>query len=307
MSKKVRRIDFNPDEFLTGVFGKMNAAQAGIYWTICAYIYSDGGPVKEDAEFIDTLARGLKVRRPDVVKAIDFLCGMAKPKLMREVREDGTWLMQKRAEKELKAARSRIEGNTKPERTEPKDQQNQTGTAEEENFTEAGTALPTTTTTTNTNDSYASGVGNGASDTGQVGSISSTPLDRLCIEDFDAILVEVFGPEQARLCPNGLDLITARAWLEQGVERQTWQAVFRARQLQRKTSGMAPINALTYFNGARGQPGPGAMIEAHLLANRSTTAVATHHGGSARHDRGGRPGNGFVQILQDMTGDRHDQ
>jgi uncharacterized protein YdaU (DUF1376 family) len=292
---KVRRVDFNPDEFLAGVFGLMNPHQFSTWWLVCTYCYSEGRAIKEDDHLHDKIARAVKMRRPDVARAIDFLVSI--DKLQREQREGATWLSQKRVEKELKAARKRIEGPakppegpSKPTRTELKYQQNQATISDTPEIVSEAPASLTISTNTTTIDNYSTGAG------------PLSPLDLTCIQDFDAILIEVFGPEQARLCPNALDLITARGWIEQGVQRSTWQAVFRARQLQRKTGGLAPINALTYFNGQRGQPGPGAMLEAHQFATRPAPAAPTHFGGATRHDRTAAPArNGFVQVLQGMT------
>jgi uncharacterized protein YdaU (DUF1376 family) len=44
---KVRYVDFSPDEFIAGVVG-MKAEEIGVYWTICALIYSTGGSIQFD-------------------------------------------------------------------------------------------------------------------------------------------------------------------------------------------------------------------------------------------------------------------
>lgn len=117
---KVRRIDFHPDDFITGIFGRLSAAEVGVYWTVCTYIYAEGGPVDEDH---DMLARCLKLRRPQVKTILDSL--VAAGKLQRTVIEGVTKLTQKRAQDELNAARKRIETNRNNARGGQNDEENQ--------------------------------------------------------------------------------------------------------------------------------------------------------------------------------------
>lgn len=46
---KVRHVDFYPDEWLAGA-ATLKAAERGCYITICALIYSNGGPIDDDIE-----------------------------------------------------------------------------------------------------------------------------------------------------------------------------------------------------------------------------------------------------------------
>ncbi|WP_341893758.1 hypothetical protein [Ferrovibrio terrae] len=274
---KVRRIDFNPDEFLAGVFGLFNPTQFAAWWLVCTYCYSEGRPIREDDRLYDKIARAVKMRRPDVIKAIEYAVSIEK--LQRTVDEHGVWLSQKRVEKELKAARKRIEGPSKPTRTELKDQCIQREDEEGTEIPVAAPALPTTTTNTNTiNNAESAGI----------------PLDRLAIEDFDSIRVEVFGPEQARAYPNSLDLVTARRWIEQGVQRTTWMAVFRAKQLQRRAGAQRPIDTMNYFDQA--------ILDAHGAASRPFQPMAAAGGSTMRHDRTGRGAeNGFAVIIREAN------
>lgn len=45
---KVRRIDFYPDEYVAGVAAKLSAVDQGVYWMVCALVYSRGGPIDDD-------------------------------------------------------------------------------------------------------------------------------------------------------------------------------------------------------------------------------------------------------------------
>jgi uncharacterized protein YdaU (DUF1376 family) len=102
---KVRRVDFYPDEFLGGVAGLLTATEIGVYWMVCTRIYSEGGPIKERHEL---LARICRMRVNDLAKVLNRLVDMEKL-----ARDDEGNLYQKRAERELKAARSRIESAAK--------------------------------------------------------------------------------------------------------------------------------------------------------------------------------------------------
>ena len=48
---KVRRIDFSPDEWLAATV-RLTAIEKGCYWTVCALIYSKGGPIDDDPRWI---------------------------------------------------------------------------------------------------------------------------------------------------------------------------------------------------------------------------------------------------------------
>lgn len=120
---KVRRIDFSPDEYISGVAGKMDAEHQAIYWMVCTRIYSDGCDLDHDADLIDLLARDCKLRRPKVSAILDSLLAKGKLQLI------GGKLSQKRCAKELKKSGDRIataqENGAKGGRPTKKDEQNQ--------------------------------------------------------------------------------------------------------------------------------------------------------------------------------------
>jgi uncharacterized protein YdaU (DUF1376 family) len=238
---KVRRVDFNPDEFLAGVFGKMTAAECGLYWVVCSYIYSDGEEIDEDH---DLFARCLKMRRPAVKQAVDAL--VAAGKLQRIEREGVTKLTQKRVERELKAARKRMEGatdaaaarwhgDTEAAPAEPKGEEKQApphAPASQAAYAEGDAITNHHPPSTN----------------------HQPPLEgnsaRACIEDFDRLRIETFGEAQARLHPNQLDLVIAQRWIAEGVTSDLWRSVFAARFAKQKADGRRPSDTLSHMQGA---------------------------------------------------------
>lgn len=52
---KIRRIDFYPDEFISGVGGRLSAVDQGVYWMVCTLIYSHGGPIDDDHVWLSRL------------------------------------------------------------------------------------------------------------------------------------------------------------------------------------------------------------------------------------------------------------
>jgi uncharacterized protein YdaU (DUF1376 family) len=98
---KVRRVDYSPDEFFAGVAGKMTPAEVGIYWMVCTLIYSKGGPIDYDPEW---LARTFKTgTKPSHVKAVvDGLIAGGK------LTSDGVHLGNNRASSELQRAVNRV-------------------------------------------------------------------------------------------------------------------------------------------------------------------------------------------------------
>jgi hypothetical protein len=97
---KVRRVDFYPDEYITGVAGVLNAVEQGVYWMICSLIMSHGGPVKYDEKRFGGL---LRMRPAEVRKVIEGL--VAAGKLAFD--SDGS-LTQKRAVAEVEKSAKRI-------------------------------------------------------------------------------------------------------------------------------------------------------------------------------------------------------
>jgi uncharacterized protein YdaU (DUF1376 family) len=97
---KVRRVDFFPDEYLSGVQSKLTAAEQGVYWFICARIYSEGGPIDRDDGYV---ARACILRADQATRIIDRLLATGKLRL------DGAKLSSKRCLDVLKSTSSRIE------------------------------------------------------------------------------------------------------------------------------------------------------------------------------------------------------
>lgn len=121
MTTKVRRVDFHPDEYITGVGGLLTAEQQGIYWMICATIMSEGGPIP----FNERRLAALCLTRPSRVRVVvEALIEMGKITLT-----DCGELTQKRALSEVEKSTKRIatasENGAKGGRPTQKDQQNQ--------------------------------------------------------------------------------------------------------------------------------------------------------------------------------------
>lgn len=117
---KIRRIDYYPDEYISGVGGVLRADEQGVYWMVCSLIMSEGGPV----QFDDRRMAGLCRLRPSAIKRIvGALVERGKLALI-----DGK-LSQKRAQSELERASNRIqsaiENGSKGGRPRQKSQQNQ--------------------------------------------------------------------------------------------------------------------------------------------------------------------------------------
>lgn len=100
MLSKIRHIDFYPDEFLTGVSGKLTPEQTGVYWTICSLIYSNGGPIDNDPSWLGNIMRGTHWRT--VKRIIKELVKMGK------VESKSGSLMVQRCRKELARTEQRI-------------------------------------------------------------------------------------------------------------------------------------------------------------------------------------------------------
>lgn len=99
MKTKVRHIDFVADEYITGVGAVLNAEEQGVYWMICALIYSHGTKVEEDKHRISALC---KIRPSKAQRIIDRLVDMGK------LHRNGSYLTQNRSENEVKRAQKRI-------------------------------------------------------------------------------------------------------------------------------------------------------------------------------------------------------
>src|SRR5690625_7560185 len=63
---KVRRVDYMPDEYISGVGNVLNATEQGVYWMVCSLIMSEGGAIVENHQRI----AGLCLIRPSQAKKI---------------------------------------------------------------------------------------------------------------------------------------------------------------------------------------------------------------------------------------------
>jgi uncharacterized protein YdaU (DUF1376 family) len=97
---KIRRIDFSPDEWIAGTVN-LSDRERGIYWQLCALIYSHGGPVLES-----DLRQVCSSRSRDYQQAIDHLLSLHK------ITKDGPYLSQKRAIAELERSQERARRST---------------------------------------------------------------------------------------------------------------------------------------------------------------------------------------------------
>ena len=60
--KKVRRVDFFPDELIAGTAGRMTPTVFGIYWMVCTLIYSKGTAIDDDPKWLANLFGGTNRR-----------------------------------------------------------------------------------------------------------------------------------------------------------------------------------------------------------------------------------------------------
>lgn len=100
MSDKVRRVDYNPDEYISGVGGVLTAEQQGVYWMICTIVMSEGAPI----DFNERRLSAQCLMRPSRLrKVVEGLIDAGKIK----VTDDGK-LYQNRALNEVEKASKRI-------------------------------------------------------------------------------------------------------------------------------------------------------------------------------------------------------
>lgn len=95
---KIRRVDFYPDEFVTGVMG-MGAEHIGAYWVVCSLMYAEGGPIDADDRRIMACAN-LTSRRWNTLKNDLIAAG--------KLTEVDAKLINPRVERELNKAQGRI-------------------------------------------------------------------------------------------------------------------------------------------------------------------------------------------------------
>ncbi|MGP1257089.1 MAG: hypothetical protein ACTS10_21925 [Kiloniellales bacterium] len=98
---KVRRVDFYPDELISGVAGKLSVFDFGIYWMVCTLIASRGGPIDNDPEWLSSLFQK-RTKTRDVSASIARLIEAEK------LHQSGGKLSQKRMQSEVKRASDRI-------------------------------------------------------------------------------------------------------------------------------------------------------------------------------------------------------
>lgn len=100
-TNKVRRVDFAPDEYVSGVGGVLRADEQGIYWMICSLIMSSGSAIPDNERRIGSLCL---VRPAYARKVIDRLVELGK--LHRNERNE---LYQNRALSEIERSSNRIQ------------------------------------------------------------------------------------------------------------------------------------------------------------------------------------------------------
>jgi uncharacterized protein YdaU (DUF1376 family) len=97
---KVRRVDFYPDEFVSGVVrSRLTPAEQGVYWMVCALIYSHGEAIDNDHLLIAGMFPGTHWR--SIRSALDSLISKGK------IDVHGDNLMVKRCADELQRANKR--------------------------------------------------------------------------------------------------------------------------------------------------------------------------------------------------------
>lgn len=101
MSGKVRRVDWYPDEYIGGTFGRLKADEHGVYCVVLNMIYSTGGPI--DADWL-RLAHACCSRPHAMQRLVDTLIRKGKLRFTPDGR-----LANGRADRELGRAADRIE------------------------------------------------------------------------------------------------------------------------------------------------------------------------------------------------------
>ncbi len=96
---KLRRFDFSPDEYISGVGAVLGPYEQAVYWMVCSLIMSHGGPVEEDH---GRLSRLCMMRPSHVKRVLDKLVSVAK---LHRTRNE---LDNKRARSEIEAAANRV-------------------------------------------------------------------------------------------------------------------------------------------------------------------------------------------------------
>lgn len=183
---KVRHVDFYPDEWLAGA-ATLKAAERGCYITICALIYSNGGPIDDDAEELSdrcklTETKWLAVRETLIRKRkISIVSGKIENNRCKTELE--------KAQNRTKTAKENGSKPKKPAQNQPPvlNEINDIGEAGASGAEELTTNLPTTNHQPPT----------------QLGAekVTATSL----IAALDSAIVEVFGEARRRPWPHALD------------------------------------------------------------------------------------------------------
>jgi uncharacterized protein YdaU (DUF1376 family) len=98
---KVRRIDWSPDEYIGGTFGRLTVGEHGMYCVVLNMIYSTGGPIDADWQ---RLAHACKSRPHAMQRLVAALIKKGKLRFTADGR-----LSNGRADRELGLAAERIE------------------------------------------------------------------------------------------------------------------------------------------------------------------------------------------------------
>jgi uncharacterized protein YdaU (DUF1376 family) len=99
VTTKVRKVDFSPDEFIAGTAG-MTPTELGIFWFICALIYSNGGPIPQNDERLRAVRCDPRTIRATTAALVE------RGKI--EILPTGE-MMVRRCRKELDSARKRMQ------------------------------------------------------------------------------------------------------------------------------------------------------------------------------------------------------
>lgn len=141
---KVRKVDYSPDEYFSGVAGYLRADEQGIYWMLCTLMMSRGGPIERDDRRIGSICL---IRQTDAKRITDRLINLGKIHV-----DDRGELYQNRALSEVERSANRIqtasENGAKGGRPAKKDEQEQ-GEAKAAGFDAAKLSLTTTTNGSN--------------------------------------------------------------------------------------------------------------------------------------------------------------
>lgn len=268
---KVRRIDFSPDEYIAGVGAKLTAEQQGVYWLVCALIYSEGGPVDDDAERIGLLC---KLRPSSAARILQQLVDMEK------LHRSGGKLSQNRSEKELQRAAKRIETATengqkggRPRRISHADQ----GEPKAAGFPDENLTINQQLATIN--QQPAEEGRDAALSAEMLEQFADDPLampERRVIRAFDRARVQAFGGAQARAFPQVDDRQHAGRFLAAGASPELCFDVFLAVMQRMQANGRQPPANLAYMAGA--------VSDALAAARRPMPAGATPAGTGARFD-----------------------